>query len=241
MVIRVGFKYNGKYLLGFEVKVKPQGDVFVFVFERGHRRMHVSYHKDGRVNHNTDRPNEKHIPVKWDFWGEMEPMIRYETPVKDIVGRQKVAVTGWATEDIEKAALPEFVPQPDDIVVEPTTPTVGFSINIISPGTPARSIGQLRVPVLARYERGTNPTIEIETCDWLAPQTPAKLLVNTVLMVTPDTDGTWLLDGKERFSTGQEAVAAVTKQHGEPHKYSARTDGGINLYYRRLEDDPFEL
>lgn len=171
----------------------------------------------------------------------MEPMIRYETPVKDIVGRQKVAVTGWATEDIEKAELPEFVPQPDDIVLEPRTPTVGFSINIISPGTPARSIGELRVPVLARYERGTNPTIEIETCDWLAPQAPAKLLITTVLMVTPDNDGTWLLDGKGRFGTRQGAVAAVTKQYGEPHKYSARTDGGINLYYRRLEDDPFEL
>lgn len=243
MVIRVGLKHNGKYLLGFEVKVKPQGDVFVFVFERGHRRMHISYHKDGRVNHNTDRPNEKHIPVMWDFWGEMEPMIRYDLPIKDIVGRQRVAVTGWATEDIERAALPEFVQQPDDIVVEPTptTPTVGFSINIISPGTPARSIGHLRVPVLARYERGTTPIIEIEIFDWLAPQTSAKRLVITALMVTPSNDGAWLLDDKERFNTRQEAVAAVIKQYGEPHKYSARTDGGINLYYRRLEDDPFEL
>jgi hypothetical protein len=150
-------------------------------------------------------------------------------------------VTGWATDDIEKAALPEFVPQPDDIVVEATAPTVGFSINIISPGTLARGIGQLRVPVLARYERGTNPIIEIETCDWLAPQAPAKLLVTTVLMVAPSDDGAWLLDDKERFNTWQEAVAAVIKQRGEPHGYSARTDGGINLYYRRLEDDPFEL
>jgi hypothetical protein len=243
MVIRVGFKYKGKCLLGFEVRVKPQGDVFMFVFERGHRRMHVSYHKDGRINHNADRPNEKHIPVMWDFWGEMEPMILHETPVKDIVGRQRVAVTGWAIEDIEKTALPEFVPQPDDIVVEPTrtTPTVGFSINIISPGTPARSIGHLRVPVLARYERGTTPIIEIETVDWLAPQISAKRLVITVLMVTPSNDGAWLLDDKERFNTWQEAVAAVIKQYGEPNKYSARTDGGINLYYSRREDDPFEL
>lgn len=241
MVIQVGFKYNGKYLLGFEVKVKPQGDVFVFVFERGHRRMHVSYHKDGRVNHNTDRPNEKHIPVMWDFWGKMEPMIRYETAVQDIVGRQRVAETGWATEDIEKAALPEFAPQADDVVVEPTTPTVGFSTNIISPGTPARSIGNLRLPVLASYKRGTAPIIEIETFDWLAPQTSAKRLVTTIFMVTPSDDGTWLLSDKERFNTWQEAVTAVIKQRGEPHKYSARTDGGINLYYRRLEDDPFEL
>jgi hypothetical protein len=170
-------------------------------------------------------------------------MIRYDLPIKDIVGRQRVAVTGWATEDIERAALPEFVQQPDDIVVEPTptTPTVGFSINIISPGTPARSIGHLRVPVLARYERGTTPIIEIEIFDWLAPQTSAKRLVITALMVTPSNDGAWLLDDKERFNTRQEAVAAVIKQYGEPHKYSARTDGGINLYYRRLEDDPFEL
>lgn len=241
MVTQVGFKYNGKCLLGFEVKVKPQGDVFMFVFERGHRRMHVSYHKDGRVNHNIDRPNEKHAPVMWNFWGEMEPMIRHETPVRDIVGRQRVAVTGWATQDINKAALPDFVPQPDDIVVEPTTPTVGFTINIISPGTSARNIGNLRVPVLARYKRGTHPTIEIETFDWLAPQAPGQLLVTTVLMIMPETDGTWLLDGKERFDTWQGAVEAVIKEHGEPHKYSARNDGGINIYYRRLEHDRFEL
>jgi hypothetical protein len=213
----------------------------MFVFERGHRRMHVSYHKDGRVNHNTDRPNKKHIPVMWDFWGVMEPMIRHKTPVQDIVGRQKVAETGWATEDIEKAALPEFVPRPDDIVVEPMTPTVGFAVNIISPGTPARSIGNLRVPVLARYVRGIRPIIEIETFDWLAPQAPAQLFVTTLLMVTPENGGTWLLDDKERFNTLQEAIAAAIKQRGEPHKYSARTDGGINLYYCRLEDDPFEL
>jgi len=241
MVVQAGFKYNSKYLSGFEVKLKPKGDVFMFVYERGHRRMHVSYHKDGRVNHNTDHPNEKHVPAMWDFWGVMEPLIRHEPPVQAIVGRQKVAVTAWATEDIDKAALPEFVPEPDDIVVEPITPTAGFSINIISPGTPARSTGNLRAPVLARYERGTNPIIEIETFDWLAPQAPAQRLVKTVLMVTPENDGTWLLEGKERFNTWQEAVAAVMKKSGEPHKLSARTDGGINLYCRRLEDDPFEL
>jgi hypothetical protein len=60
-------------------------------------------------------------------------------------------------------------------------------------------------------------------------------------MITPDNDGTWLLDDKERFNTWQEAVATVIKQRGEPAKYSPRIDGGINLYYRRLEDDPFEL
>jgi hypothetical protein len=60
-------------------------------------------------------------------------------------------------------------------------------------------------------------------------------------MVAPSNDGAWLLDDEERFNTWQEAVAAVIKRHGEPHKYSARTDGGINLYYRRLEDDPFDL
>jgi hypothetical protein len=168
MVIQVGFKYNGKYLLAFEVKVKPQGDVFMFVFERGHRRMHVSYHQDGQVNHNSDRPNKKHIPVMWNFSGEMKPMIFHETPVKDIVGRQRVAVSGWATEDIEKAALPKFVPQPDDIVVEPTTLTLGFCINIISLGTPARSIGELRVPVLARYERGRSPLLRSKlSIGWL--------------------------------------------------------------------------
>jgi hypothetical protein len=240
-VIRVGFKYNGKYLLGFEVKIKPQGDVFIFVFERGHRRMHVSYHKDGRVNHNVDRPNQKHVPVQWDIWGTMEPMISYKTPVKNIVGRQRVAGTGWAKEDIEKAELPEFVPQPDDIVVEPTTPTVGFSVNIISPGTPARGIGHLRQPVLARYERGTAPAIEIETFDWLAPQAPAKILVTTPHTIAPDGDGAWLLDDNERFNTWQEAVTAVVKQYGAPHTYSARNDGGVNLYYHRLEDDPYQI
>ena len=240
-VIRIGFKCGGSYLLGFEVKVKPHGDVYIFVFERGHRRMHVSYHKDGRVNHNADRPNQKHVPVKWDIWGKMEPMIGYETPVKDIVGRQRVAGTGWATEDIEKAALPGFVPQPDDIVVEPTTPTVGFSVNIISPGTPTRSVGYLNQPVLARYVRGTAPLIEVETFDWMAPQAPAKILVTTMRMVAPSNDGAWLLDDKERFNTWQEAVTAVVEQYGAPHTYSSRNDGGVNLYYHSLEDDPFEL
>ena len=72
MAIRVGFNNDGRYLLGFEVKIKPQGDVYVSIFERGHRRQHVSYHKNGRVNHNADRPNEKHVPVRWDIWGTME-------------------------------------------------------------------------------------------------------------------------------------------------------------------------
>jgi hypothetical protein len=61
MVIRVGFKYDGKCLLAFEVKVKPQGDVFMFVFERGHRRMHVSYHQD---------KDSKYVPQDLlDAWG----------------------------------------------------------------------------------------------------------------------------------------------------------------------------
>ena len=168
-------------------------------------------------------------------------MIHYETPVKDIVGRQRVAGTGWATEDIEKAALPEFVPSPDDIVVEPTTHTVGFSVNIISPGTTARSVGHLRLPVLARYMRGTAPLIEIETLDWMAPQAPAKRLVIAIRTIAPNNDGAWLLDDKERFNTWQEAVTAVVEQHGAPQTYSARKDSGVNLYYHRLEDDPFEL
>ncbi len=104
----------------------------------------------------------------------MEPMMRHATPVKKIVGRQKVGVTGWATEDIEIAELPEFVPQPNDIVLKPATPTTGFSVNIIGPGTAARSVGHLHQPVLARYVRGTAPILEIETFDWLAPQAPAK-------------------------------------------------------------------
>jgi hypothetical protein len=241
MIMRVGFRYNGKCLLGFEVKIKPQGDVYVLIFERGHRRQHVSYHRDGRVNHNVDRPNGKHVPVMWDVWGEMQPMTRRETPVKDIVGRQRVAGTGWALEDIEKAALPEFVPLLDDIVVEPTTLTVGFSINIISPGTPARSIGHLRLPVLARYERSDAPVIEIETFDWLAPQAPAKISVTTIRTIEPSSDGAWLLDDKKRFNTWQETVTAVVEQYGAPHTYSARNDGGVNLYYHRLEDDPYDV
>ncbi|MGB2636295.1 MAG: hypothetical protein WAM58_20360 [Candidatus Acidiferrum sp.] len=166
MTVRVGFRYKGKYLLAFELKVKSQGDVYVFVFERGHRREHVSYHKDGRVNHKADQPNKKNVPVMWDFSGTMEPMRQYKTPVKNITNRQEVAVTGWVTEDIESVGLPEFLPQADDIVLEPTTPTTGFSLNIICPGTPARNVGHLRLPVLARYVRGTAPILEIETFDW---------------------------------------------------------------------------
>jgi len=240
-IIKVGFKYKDKHLLGFEVKVKSQGDVYVFVFERGHRRQHVSYHEDGRVNHNADRPKNKHVPVMWDIWGEMEPMIRYETPVKDIVGRQRVAGTGWATEDLEKAALPEFVPQPDDIVVEPTTPTVGFSINIISPGTSARKIGTLRLPVLARYERGAKPIIEIETFDWLTPQTPGKLMVKKIHTIAPSVSGAWLLDDEQQFNARQEAAAKAIEQYGKPHRYSGRYDGGANLYYYSEEDDPYDI
>lgn len=238
MIIRVGFKYNGKYLLGFVVKVKSQGDVYVFVFERGHRRMHVSYHKDGRVNHNVDRPGGESTPVMWDIWGDWEPMIDHKTPVKDIVGRQRVAGTGWGTTDIEKAELPEFVPQPDDIIVEPTTPTVGFSVNIISPGTPARDIGHLHLPVLARYERGTAPIIEVEIFDWMAKAQP-KRLVTSLFMIAPSGDGAWLLDDVERFNTLEDAVTAVVMKHGKPHTTSGRNDGGINLRYQRIEDDPF--
>ncbi len=241
MVVRIGFKYNGKYLLAFEVRVRPQGDVYVLIFERGHRRQHVSYHKDGRVNYNTDRPNKKHVPVMWDIWGTMEPMIRHDTPVKDIVGRKRVAGTGWATEDIEKAAFPEFVPNSDDIVVEPATPAVGFSVNIISPGTLARSTGDLRLPVLARHVRGTAPLIEVEIFDWMAPQAPAKRTVTTIRMITPSDNGAWLADDKEQFNTREEAVRAVVEQWGAPYTYSHRKDGGINLCYRRVEDDPFEL
>jgi hypothetical protein len=241
MIVRVGFKYNGKHLLGFEIKTKLQGDVYVLVFEGGHRRQHVSYHKDGRVNHNADRPNAKHMPAMWDIWGEMEPMIRYDTPVKDVVGRKRVAGTGWATEDIEKAALPEFVPHADDIVVEPTTPTVGFSVNIISPGTPAREIGDLRLPVLSRHERGTAPTVEIETFDWLAPQVAGKILMTTIRMIVPNNEGAWLLDDNEQFNTCQEAAGAAVAQYGVPHRCSARNDGGVNLYYYHLEDDSYSI
>jgi hypothetical protein len=167
-------------------------------------------------------------------------MIRYKTPVKEIIGRQRVAGTGWATEDLEKAALPEFEPHPDDIVVEPTTRTVGFSINIISPGTPPQSIGHLRLPVLARYERNLTPIIEIETFDWLAPQARAKLMVTTIHMVAP-SGSAWLLDDDKRFNMWEEAVAAGIEQYGTPHRSLARYDGGVTLYYYHLVDDPLEL
>jgi hypothetical protein len=238
--VRVGFKHGGRHHLGFEVKVKQEGDVYVFVYERSHRRMHVSYHKDGRVNHNSDRPNKSSVPIMWDFWGEMEPMTRKETPVKDIVGRQRVAVVGWATEDIEKAKLPEFTPQSEDIVLEPTTPTTGFSVNIISSGVPARDIGHLRHTVLSRHVIGTAPVIEIETFDWLAPQARAQREVTSLYTVTPSGGG-WILDESEPFNTLEEAQNAVVARHGEPQVISNRRDGGINIYYRRVEDDPFEL
>jgi hypothetical protein len=203
--------------------------------------MHVSYHKDGRVNHNADRPNKNHVPVRWDISGEMEPMIRDETPVKDIVGRQRVAGTGWATEDMEKAALPEFVPNPCDIVVDPTTLTVGFSGNIIGPGIPARSVGHLNQPILARYVRGTAPLIEVEIFDWMAPQAPAQRLMRTIRMTAPCNDGAWLLDDEERCNTREEAVTAVVEQHGVPDTHSARSDGGVKLYYHSPEDDHYQL
>jgi hypothetical protein len=239
LIVRAGFNYNGKNHLGFEVRVKPQGDVFVFVFERGHRRMHVSYHKSGRGNHNTDIPNAPSIPVKWDLWGTMEPMISYKTPVEQIRGRQIVAHTGWAIEDIEKAALPTFMPGPNDIVIKPITPTVGFTINIISHGTPPRAEGELHIPVLERFERGTFPMIEVETFDWLAPVAPRKRRVSSLHLITPNGEG-WLLDGDTVFDTLEDAQKAVAAKYGVGHM-SKRQDGGINISYTRIEDDPFDL
>jgi hypothetical protein len=240
MMARVGFRLHEKCLLGFEVKARPQGDVYVLVFERGYRRMHVSYHKDGRVNHNVDRPNQASTPVMWDVWGAMEPMVRYEAPVKEIVGRQRVAGAGWVTQDIEKAGLPEFAPSSDDIIVVPETPTVGFSINIISPGTRPRKIGNLRLPVLSRFERGAVPIVEIETFDWLAPQSPPKQLVTSIRFITP-RDDVWVLDDNEQFNTLDEAQAAVVAKYGEPHQALKRRDGGVNVLYQHVEDDPFDL
>jgi hypothetical protein len=204
--------------------------------------MHVSYHKDGRINHNSDSPGKTSAPIKWDFWGEMEPMIGHATPIKDIVGRQKVAVTGWETANIEKAGLPEFVPKPGDIVIEPVKTTTGFLVNIVSAGTPARKIGHLGFPVLARYELGMVPLIEIEVFDYSAPQAAAQRLVKSVHMITPEASGTgWLLNDFHRFETFDEAVSTVIAEHGMPHAISGRNDAGINLCYQRIEDDPFDL
>jgi hypothetical protein len=96
------------------------------------------------------------------------------------------------------------------------------------------------LPVFDRYERGTAPTIEIEAFDWLAPQAPAKRLITSIHTIAP-REGVWLLDDHEPFVTLQQAETAVRAKHGEPRRASKRTDGGINLYYRKTEDDPFEI
>jgi hypothetical protein len=40
--INVGFQKDGSNLLGLEVKLTKRPDIYVFVFEHGHRRMHIS-------------------------------------------------------------------------------------------------------------------------------------------------------------------------------------------------------
>lgn len=130
--------------------------------------MHVSYHKDGHVNHRSDRPNAPSVPVQWDITGKMEPMVDYRTPPKNVLERERVAVTGWPTGQIEKAGLNRFVPGPEDIlIVEPKTESVGFLVNIIGPKAVPRTIGEVGSPILERHYIHGAVTLEIEVFDWL--------------------------------------------------------------------------
>src|ERR1700732_5068250 len=167
--INVGFQHQGRNLLGFELKITKNADIYMLVFERGHRRMHISYHSNGRIHYKADRPNHDAVFIKSDFSsGIMEPMVRREIRPKDVVARQKVGVTGWGIQDVERAGLNQFAPGAEDIVIiQPEALSLGFCVNVIGPQASERTTSEGGSPVLARrYIEGV-VKLEVEVFDWL--------------------------------------------------------------------------
>jgi hypothetical protein len=166
--INVGFRSDGSNLLGIEVKLTERPDIYVFVFERGHRRMHISYHADGRIHHKADRPNRDAVFVECDFpSGRMEPFVRRETRPMDVLSRQRVGITGWGMEDVKLAGLNKFTPGPEDILIDqPKALSLGFCVNVVGPKALKRAISEDGVILERRYIQGV-VTVEIEVFDWL--------------------------------------------------------------------------
>jgi hypothetical protein len=167
--VNVGFQHDRRKLLGFELKITHKADIYMLVFEKGHRRLHISYHSNGRVHYKADRPNRDAVYVKSDYLtGRMEPIIKREIPPKDVVGRQKVAVTGWGMADVEAAALNEFDPGHEDVLIcQPDAMSLGFCVNIVGPKAIARSTGEVGSPILERRYVDGIVRLEIEVFDWL--------------------------------------------------------------------------
>jgi hypothetical protein len=161
----VGFRYKDKTLLGFELKVTSRADIYMFVFERGHRRLHMSYHRDGRHHYIADRPNASSVSIQSDYpSGNWEPMESRKIAPLAVDGREEVGVTGWGIADVEGAQLNELIPSPQDIVVNrPQALRLGFCVNIIGPQA---CRGGDRI--IERHYVDGPVRLEIEVFDWLA-------------------------------------------------------------------------
>jgi hypothetical protein len=167
--INIGFQHRGTSLLGFELKITQDADIYMLVFERGHRRMHISYHQDGRYHYKADTPNAESVIIKSDFpTGKMEPVGGRRPRPVDVVDREKVGLTGWGIADVESANLNQFTPGTKDILIDqPKALSLGFCVNVIGPqASPRARIGS--DPILERRYIQAAVNLEIEVFDWLA-------------------------------------------------------------------------
>jgi hypothetical protein len=165
----VGFRHKETTLLGFELKVTKNADIYMLVFERGHRRMHISYHRDGRFHYKADRPNADSVPIMRDYpTGIMTPVGGLRVCPLNVVDRQEVGITGWGMADVERAGLSQFTPGAEDIlIVQPQALSLGFCVNVVGPrASPRAARGGDRI-IERRYVQGV-VTLEIEIFDWLA-------------------------------------------------------------------------
>lgn len=167
--INVGFQYKGTSLLGFELKITKKADIYMLIFERGHRRMHISYHSDGRLHYKSDRPKADGVIIETDFpTGRMEPLVKRKVPPAKVVQREEVATTGWGMSDVENAGLNEFSPNAEDVlIVQPDALSLGFCVSVVGPEWFRRvAIGSDPI-IERRYVNGV-VKLEIEVFDWLA-------------------------------------------------------------------------
>jgi hypothetical protein len=166
--INVGFQHQGKKLLGLELKITPNANIYMLVFERGHRRMHISYHADGRLHFKADRPKADSVLIESDFpTGRMEPLVNRLIRPAEVVDRQEFGVTGWGMADVEKAGLNLFAPNAEDVlIIQPEALSLGFCVSVVGPQASPRA-ARGGDPILERrYVQGV-VALEIEVFDWL--------------------------------------------------------------------------
>ena len=140
----------------------------MLVFERGERRMHVSYHSDGRIHYKTDRPNAASVLIESDFpTGRMQPLCSSSVRPTDVVARQEVGITGLGMTDVETAGLNQFVPGERDVLInQPDAMSLGFCVNVVGRESSPRAFrGGDRI-LERRYVEGL-VKLEIEVFDWL--------------------------------------------------------------------------